>query len=161
MSSMRYSLYRKMNHNQINKPQINRLRFRLYGNIIKMQTYYQRHLDHFSLTFRKETFFVFLVILVMEPGTLSVSEERDVILIFTPTFTTKALVYGTKFARNYTHHTTRCHNLEDHSTSLHRRENLHSYTRTPQKGKAIPLQAWTGPEVSRSLRIPDFKTIGT
>jgi hypothetical protein len=28
-------------------------------------------------------------------------------------------------------------------------------------GKAIPLQAWTGPEGSRSLRIPDFKTIGT
>jgi len=23
------------------------------------------------------------------------------------------------------------------------------------KGKAIPLQAWTGPEVSRSLRLPD------
>jgi hypothetical protein len=29
------------------------------------------------------------------------------------------------------------------------------------KGKAIPLKAWTGPEVSRSLRLPDFKTIGT
>ena len=29
------------------------------------------------------------------------------------------------------------------------------------KGKAIPLQAWTGPEVSRMLRFPDFKTIGT
>ena len=29
------------------------------------------------------------------------------------------------------------------------------------KGKAIPLQAWTGPEGSRSLRFPDFKTIGT
>jgi len=28
------------------------------------------------------------------------------------------------------------------------------------KGKAIPLQAWTGPEGSR-LRLPDFKTIGT
>jgi len=28
-------------------------------------------------------------------------------------------------------------------------------------GKAIPLQAWTGPEVSRRLRPPDFKTIGT
>ena len=24
-------------------------------------------------------------------------------------------------------------------------------------GKAIPLQAWTGPEGSRSLRLPDFK----
>jgi hypothetical protein len=30
-----------------------------------------------------------------------------------------------------------------------------------QKGKVIPLQAWTGPEVSRRLRFPDFKTIGT
>jgi len=30
-----------------------------------------------------------------------------------------------------------------------------------KKGKAIPLQAWTGPEVSRRLRLPDFKTIGT
>ena len=29
------------------------------------------------------------------------------------------------------------------------------------KGKAIPLQAWTGPKGSRSLRLPDFKTIGT
>jgi len=29
------------------------------------------------------------------------------------------------------------------------------------KGKAIPLQTWTDPEVSRRLRLPDFKTIGT
>jgi hypothetical protein len=29
------------------------------------------------------------------------------------------------------------------------------------KGKAIPLQALTGPEGSRRLRFPDFKTIGT
>ena len=29
------------------------------------------------------------------------------------------------------------------------------------KGKAIPLQAWTGPEGSRRLRLPDFKTFGT
>jgi len=29
------------------------------------------------------------------------------------------------------------------------------------KGKAIPLQAWTGPEDSRRLRLPDFKTTGT
>jgi hypothetical protein len=28
------------------------------------------------------------------------------------------------------------------------------------KGKAIPLQALTGPEGSRRLRLPDFKTIG-
>jgi len=29
------------------------------------------------------------------------------------------------------------------------------------KGKAVPLQAWTGPEGSRRLRLPNFKTIGT
>ena len=29
------------------------------------------------------------------------------------------------------------------------------------KGNVIPLQAWTGPEGSRRLRLPDFKTIGT
>jgi len=29
------------------------------------------------------------------------------------------------------------------------------------KHKAITLQAWTGPEDSRRLRIPDFKTLGT
>jgi len=29
------------------------------------------------------------------------------------------------------------------------------------KGKAFPLQAWTGPEGSRRLRLPDFKTVGT
>jgi len=29
------------------------------------------------------------------------------------------------------------------------------------KGKAIPLQAWTDPEGSRRLRLPDFKTTGT
>jgi hypothetical protein len=29
------------------------------------------------------------------------------------------------------------------------------------KGKAIPVLASTGPEGSRRLRLPDFKTIGT
>jgi hypothetical protein len=31
----------------------------------------------------------------------------------------------------------------------------------PQKnkiGKAVPLQSWSGPEVSRNLRFPDFMT---
>jgi hypothetical protein len=27
-----------------------------------------------------------------------------------------------------------------------------------EKGKAVPLQAWTGPEGSRKLRFPDFVT---
>jgi hypothetical protein len=29
------------------------------------------------------------------------------------------------------------------------------------KKKAIPLQAWTGPEGSRRLRLPLFKTVST
>jgi hypothetical protein len=29
------------------------------------------------------------------------------------------------------------------------------------KRKAIPLQAWRGPEGSRRLRLPAFKTVGT
>jgi len=29
------------------------------------------------------------------------------------------------------------------------------------KGKAIPLQGWTGPEGSRRLRLPVFKTFST
>jgi len=29
------------------------------------------------------------------------------------------------------------------------------------KGTAIPWQAWIGPEGSRRLRLPDFKTVGT
>jgi len=30
-----------------------------------------------------------------------------------------------------------------------------------EKGKVIPLLSWTGPEGSRRLRLPDFKTVGT
>jgi len=36
-----------------------------------------------------------------------------------------------------------------------------TYGRVKGKDKAIPLQAWTGPEGSRWLRFPDFKTFGT
>jgi hypothetical protein len=35
------------------------------------------------------------------------------------------------------------------------------HRRNYSEGKAIPLQAWTGPEGSRRLRLPDFKAIGT
>ena len=28
----------------------------------------------------------------------------------------------------------------------------------PLRGKAVPLQAWSGPELSRNLRLPDFVT---
>ena len=33
--------------------------------------------------------------------------------------------------------------------------------RGKKKGKAIPLQAWIGPEGPRRLRLQDFKTFGT
>jgi len=35
---------------------------------------------------------------------------------------------------------------------------LWAAVRTKCKGKAVPLQAWTGPEGSRKLRFPDFVT---
>ena len=38
---------------------------------------------------------------------------------------------------------------------------LHNNRVVCTQSKAIPLQAWTGPEGSRRLRLPDFKTIGT
>jgi len=37
----------------------------------------------------------------------------------------------------------------------------HKYIIPKVKGKAIPLQACTGPEGSRRLRLPDVKTIST
>jgi len=37
----------------------------------------------------------------------------------------------------------------------------HHIVKGKGKGKAIPLHAWAGPEGSRRLRLPDFKTIGT
>jgi len=45
-------------------------------------------------------------------------------------------------------------------------ENVRNYwitlrKRGKGKGKAIPLHAWTGPEGSGRLRLPDFKTIST
>jgi hypothetical protein len=33
--------------------------------------------------------------------------------------------------------------------------------RAAVRSRAIPLQGWTGPEVFRKLRLPDFKTIRT
>jgi len=38
---------------------------------------------------------------------------------------------------------------------------LDTLPRTVAKGKAIPVQVWTGPEDSRRLRLSDFQTIGT
>jgi hypothetical protein len=34
-------------------------------------------------------------------------------------------------------------------------------SKTVYKNKAFPLQIWIGPEGSRRLRLPDFKTFGT
>jgi len=36
--------------------------------------------------------------------------------------------------------------------------NLHIIIITEGKGKAIPLEAWSGPEGSRKLRFPDYMT---
>jgi hypothetical protein len=36
-----------------------------------------------------------------------------------------------------------------------------TYTYVKVKGKALPVQAWTGPEGSNRSSLPDFKTIGT
>ena len=33
-----------------------------------------------------------------------------------------------------------------------------AYVKGKGKGKAVPLQAWSGPEGSRKLRFPDFMT---
>jgi hypothetical protein len=38
---------------------------------------------------------------------------------------------------------------------------FHQWALVKVKGKATPLEAWTGPEGSRWLRLPDFKTIST
>jgi hypothetical protein len=45
------------------------------------------------------------------------------------------------------------------SDSLHISQKTQSVSIIKIK-KKIPLQAWTGPEGSNRLRLPDFKTIG-
>jgi hypothetical protein len=42
-----------------------------------------------------------------------------------------------------------------------KRRQVFKYSKGKGRVKAIPLQALTSPEVSNSLRLPDFKTIGT
>jgi hypothetical protein len=37
---------------------------------------------------------------------------------------------------------------------------MEAVTLVDVKGKEIPLDAWTGLKGSKSLRLPDFKTIG-
>jgi len=48
-------------------------------------------------------------------------------------------------------------NMKTHST----KPKSSTYIYGKCKGKTIPLQAWTGPEGSKRLRFPDFKTIGS
>jgi len=37
-------------------------------------------------------------------------------------------------------------------------EDTQPYACIISQGKAVPIQAWTGPEGSRRVRLPDFKT---
>jgi hypothetical protein len=45
--------------------------------------------------------------------------------------------------------------------SIYLAKGIKTITVTKGNGKAIPLQAWTGSEGSRRLRLLDFKTICT
>jgi len=50
------------------------------------------------------------------------------------------------------------------TAKFRRREESHTFSIAVWfmgKGKAVPLEAWTDPEGSGSLRLPDFKTVGT
>jgi len=46
-------------------------------------------------------------------------------------------------------------------TVVHKSAHIRATKFFTVKGKAITLQAWTGPEGSRSLMLSKFKTIGT
>jgi hypothetical protein len=49
------------------------------------------------------------------------------------------------------------YNIWKHCCNLCQNWDYHSYN-IKKKGKAVPLQAWSGPEGSRKLRFPDFMT---
>jgi hypothetical protein len=53
------------------------------------------------------------------------------------------------------------HTKHDESLKSRKISLLFFYTVKQCKGKAIPLQAWTGPEAYRRLRLPDLKTLVT
>ena len=42
---------------------------------------------------------------------------------------------------------------------LHKFQTTLLFLMVIKKGKAVPLQAWSGPEGSRKLRFPDFMTM--
>jgi hypothetical protein len=50
-------------------------------------------------------------------------------------------------------------NLTPAGTSETRDQNL-CHGKNKEKSKSILIQAWTGPEGSKGLTLPDFKTIG-
>jgi hypothetical protein len=52
-------------------------------------------------------------------------------------------------------------NDDDDDNDDDHHHHLHKPLKVKGKCKAIPLKARTGPEGSRRLRFPDFKTIGT
>jgi len=47
------------------------------------------------------------------------------------------------------------------AVTLHVSHSMNTRNAVSCKDKAFPLQAWTGPVVTRWLRFPDFMTIGT
>jgi hypothetical protein len=51
--------------------------------------------------------------------------------------------------------------ISNSSSSGRRRRSSSSSSSSTGKGKAVPIQAWAGPEGSRRLRLADFMTIGT
>ena len=66
-------------------------------------------------------------------------------------------MYGRKYSKNWYVLNTNVQNYETHTTKSHSR----MLAGEGIKGKAIPLQAWTGPDSYRRLKLPDLKTIGT
>jgi len=52
----------------------------------------------------------------------------------------------------------RCHNLEEPDFPIFLKKIELEQLQKHVKTKAVPLQAWSGPEGSRKLRFPDFMT---
>jgi hypothetical protein len=56
---------------------------------------------------------------------------------------------------------TRCSTIYTEGWANHYEMKSHLDKGEKKEVKSIPLQPWTGPEGSRRLRLPDFKTFGT
>jgi hypothetical protein len=72
----------------------------------------------------------------------------------------KAVCFSEALVRVYLT-TQRCNLKHQTRFPLKERKTEHVIKMGKGKGKAIPLQVWTGPEGSRRLRLPDFMTIDT